>query len=69
LCGPGIALPARSGPVPGQAREHRGVIRGIHFADVPPGQAKYVACVGGAVLDVIVDLRVSLLSSAGKLFG
>ena len=35
----------------------RGVIRGIHFADVPPGQAKYVACVRGAVLDVVVDLR------------
>jgi dTDP-4-dehydrorhamnose 3,5-epimerase len=36
----------------------RGVIRGIHYADVPPGQAKYVTCVRGAVLDVIVDLRV-----------
>ncbi|MEU4619648.1 dTDP-4-dehydrorhamnose 3,5-epimerase family protein [Actinoplanes sp. NPDC023801] len=36
----------------------RGVVRGIHFADVPPGQAKYVTCVSGAVLDVIVDLRV-----------
>ncbi len=36
----------------------RGVIRGIHFADVPPGQAKYVVCVSGAVLDVIVDIRV-----------
>ena len=36
----------------------RGVIRGIHFASVPPGQAKYVTCVSGAVLDVIVDLRV-----------
>ena len=35
----------------------RGVIRGIHFADVPPGQAKYVSCVAGAVLDVVVDLR------------
>ena len=28
-----------------------GVVRGIHFADVPPGQAKYVTCVRGAVLD------------------
>jgi len=37
----------------------RGVIRGIHFADVPPGQAKYVTCVSGAILDVVVDLRVS----------
>jgi dTDP-4-dehydrorhamnose 3,5-epimerase len=35
-----------------------GVVRGIHFADVPPGQAKYVTCVAGAVLDVVVDLRV-----------
>ncbi|WP_369211248.1 dTDP-4-dehydrorhamnose 3,5-epimerase family protein [Streptomyces flavofungini] len=36
----------------------RGVVRGIHFADVPPGQAKYVTCVRGAVHDVVVDLRV-----------
>jgi dTDP-4-dehydrorhamnose 3,5-epimerase len=36
----------------------RGVVRGIHYADVPPGQAKYVTCVQGAVLDVVVDLRV-----------
>ncbi len=36
----------------------RDVVRGIHFADVPPGQAKYVICVAGAVLDVVVDLRV-----------
>jgi dTDP-4-dehydrorhamnose 3,5-epimerase len=35
----------------------RGVVRGIHYADVPPGQAKYVTCVAGAILDVIVDLR------------
>jgi dTDP-4-dehydrorhamnose 3,5-epimerase len=36
----------------------RGVLRGIHFAEVPPGQAKYVTCVAGAGLDVVVDLRV-----------
>lgn len=35
-----------------------GVLRGIHFADVPPGQAKYVTCPRGSVLDVVVDLRV-----------
>jgi dTDP-4-dehydrorhamnose 3,5-epimerase len=35
-----------------------GVLRGIHFADVPPGQAKYVTCLSGAIVDVIVDLRV-----------
>lgn len=36
----------------------RGVVRGVHFADVPPGQAKYVTCTRGSVVDVIVDLRV-----------
>jgi dTDP-4-dehydrorhamnose 3,5-epimerase len=36
----------------------RGVIRGVHFADVPPGQAKYVHCAHGALLDVVVDVRV-----------
>jgi dTDP-4-dehydrorhamnose 3,5-epimerase len=36
----------------------QGTLRGIHYADVPPSQAKYVTCVGGAVLDVIVDIRV-----------
>lgn len=35
----------------------RGVVRGVHYTDVPPGQAKYVTCVRGAVLDVVVDLR------------
>lgn len=36
----------------------RGVIRGVHYADVPPGQAKYLYVAAGAVRDVIVDLRV-----------
>lgn len=36
----------------------RGAVRGIHVRDVPPGQAKYVHCVRGALLDVAVDLRV-----------
>lgn len=36
----------------------RGVVRGVHYADVPPGQAKYITCVRGAALDVVVDLRV-----------
>ena len=36
---------------------HRGVIRGIHFTEVPPGQAKYVVCASGAIIDVVVDLR------------
>lgn len=36
----------------------RGVVRGIHFADIPPGQAKYVTATHGAVLDYVVDIRV-----------
>lgn len=36
----------------------RGVVRGVHFADVPPGQGKYVYCARGALLDVAVDVRV-----------
>ncbi len=37
----------------------RGTLRGVHFATVPPGQAKYVYCTRVAVLDVAVDIRVS----------
>jgi dTDP-4-dehydrorhamnose 3,5-epimerase len=36
----------------------KGSVRGIHFADVPPSQAKYVTCPAGALLDVVVDVRV-----------
>lgn len=36
----------------------KGVVRGIHFVNVPVGQAKYVSCVRGMVLDAIVDVRV-----------
>ncbi|MGY1886827.1 dTDP-4-dehydrorhamnose 3,5-epimerase family protein [Blastococcus sp. SYSU DS0753] len=35
-----------------------GALRGVHFALVPPGQAKYVYCPSGRVLDVVVDVRV-----------
>ena len=36
----------------------RGVLRGVHFALVPPGQAKYVYCPSGRMLDIVVDIRV-----------
>jgi dTDP-4-dehydrorhamnose 3,5-epimerase len=36
----------------------RGSVRGIHFADVPPSQAKYVTAPYGAVLDYVIDIRV-----------
>ncbi len=36
----------------------RGTVRGIHFADVPPGQGKYVTALSGTLLDYVVDVRV-----------
>jgi len=41
-----------------QSVSARGVVRGLHYAAVPPSQAKYVYCPRGAVLDVVVDIRV-----------
>jgi len=35
----------------------QGTVRGVHYADVPPGQAKFVTCARGAVLDIVVDIR------------
>lgn len=35
-----------------------GTLRGIHFAQLPPSQAKYVTCSSGSILDVVVDIRV-----------
>lgn len=35
-----------------------GVLRGLHFAQLPPSQAKYVTCLAGSVFDVVVDIRV-----------
>jgi len=40
------------------SESRRGVVRGVHYADVPPGQAKYVHCPRGRLLDVLVDIRV-----------
>ena len=34
-----------------------GVLRGLHFAQLPPGQAKYITCVKGSVFDVVLDIR------------
>lgn len=35
-----------------------GALRGLHFAELPPSQAKYVTCLTGAIFDVVVDIRV-----------
>lgn len=36
----------------------RGTVRGIHFADVPPSQAKYITALSGSLIDFVVDIRV-----------
>jgi dTDP-4-dehydrorhamnose 3,5-epimerase len=40
------------------SRSAKGALRGIHFADVPPGQAKCITCPYGRMLDFIIDIRV-----------
>lgn len=37
---------------------HKDVVRGVHFAETPPGQVKYVTVTNGVMLDFIIDLRV-----------
>lgn len=36
----------------------RGVVRGLHYSATPPGTAKYVYCLRGKVLDIVLDVRV-----------
>jgi dTDP-4-dehydrorhamnose 3,5-epimerase len=36
----------------------RGTVRGIHFADVPPGQGKFVTAISGSLVDYVIDVRV-----------
>jgi dTDP-4-dehydrorhamnose 3,5-epimerase len=39
-----------------QTVSHRGVLRGLHFQWDPP-MGKYVRCLRGAIIDVVVDVR------------
>jgi dTDP-4-dehydrorhamnose 3,5-epimerase len=36
---------------------NKGVVRGIHYSLAPDGQAKWVTCTNGSIIDVIVDIR------------
>jgi dTDP-4-dehydrorhamnose 3,5-epimerase len=36
---------------------HRGTVRGLHYQLEPHAEAKFIRCIRGAILDVIVDLR------------
>lgn len=40
------------------SKSKAGVVRGIHFSQLPVSQSKYVTCLAGAIVDVIVDIRV-----------
>jgi dTDP-4-dehydrorhamnose 3,5-epimerase len=40
-----------------QSKSSAGVVRGVHWADVPPGQAKYVTVPVGEIWDLVIDLR------------
>jgi dTDP-4-dehydrorhamnose 3,5-epimerase len=36
----------------------RGTVRGVHFAEVPPSQAKYITALSGSFIDFVIDIRV-----------
>jgi dTDP-4-dehydrorhamnose 3,5-epimerase len=36
----------------------RGTVRGVHFAQVPPSQAKYITALSGSFIDYVIDIRV-----------
>ena len=42
----------------------QGTLRGIHASTAPAGQAKYITCVAGSIVDLVVDL-----SHGSKTFG
>jgi dTDP-4-dehydrorhamnose 3,5-epimerase len=39
------------------SKSNMGVLRGIHYSIAPGGQAKWITCVSGHILDFIVDIR------------
>ena len=41
------------------SNSQKNVMRGIHYSSAVSGQDKWVTCLKGSILDVIVDLRVS----------
>ena len=39
------------------SKSFKNVMRGIHYSTAANGQAKWVTCISGSILDVVVDLR------------
>jgi dTDP-4-dehydrorhamnose 3,5-epimerase len=50
----GIEFPIQQANI---SQSKRGVIRGLHYSVALEGQAKWVTCVTGSLIDVIVDVR------------
>ena len=42
-----------------ESKSSKGVLRGLHFQNLPYEQAKLVICINGKILDIVVDLRKS----------
>lgn len=39
------------------SKSKQGVVRGLHFSLEPAGQWKWITCLSGSILDVVVDIR------------
>jgi dTDP-4-dehydrorhamnose 3,5-epimerase len=39
------------------SKSEKGTVRGIHYSLHPSGQAKWITCITGSIMDVIVDIR------------
>jgi len=39
------------------SKSRKGVVRGIHFSLAKQGQAKWITCTNGVLLDLVVDIR------------
>lgn len=41
------------------SKSKKGVVRGMHFSLEPKGQWKWITCLSGSVIDVVVDTRIN----------
>ena len=41
------------------SKSKKGVVRGIHFSIAKEGQAKWITCISGRIIDFVVDIRPS----------